>query len=92
MDIVKYLREDQKLSVKDISTSMNTTVSHVEKVISKREQFTPEDINEHIKSSKLHLWEFTLLAIPLNHLTEKTKNRILLCKEISDHLKKNDKK
>ncbi len=92
MDIVKYLQEEQNLSVENIATSMNTTISHVEKVIDKKEQFTPEDINAHIESSKLHLWEFTLLAIPLNHLTEKTKNRILLCKEISDHLKKKTKK
>ena len=92
MDIVKYLQKEQKLSVESIATSMHTTVSHVEKVISKKEQFTPEDINEHIKSSKLHLWEFTLSAIPLSHLTEKTKNRILLCKQLSDHLKKKNRK
>ena len=88
MDIVKYLQEDQNLSVSDIATSMSTTVSHVEKVISKKEQFTPEDVNEYIKFSNIHLWEFTLKAIPLNHLTEKIKKRILLCKEVSDHLKK----
>jgi len=88
MDIVKYLQEEQNLSVKAISTSMNTTISHIEKVISKKEQFTSKDVNTYINSSELHFWEFVIEAIPLNHLSEKTKNRVLLCKEISDHLKK----
>ena len=88
MDIVKYLQEDQKLSVEDISTSMNTTVSHVKKVISKKEQFTPEDLNAYIKSSNIHFWEFAISAIPLKHLSEKTKSRVLLCKQLSDHIKK----
>jgi len=92
MDIVKYLQEDQKLSVEEIAASMNTTVSHVEKVVNKKEQFTPEDINAYLKSSELHFWEFILKAVPLSHITEKIKKRILLCKEMSDHLKKKNRK
>ena len=88
MDIVKYLQEGQKLSVKAIATSMNTTISHIEKVINKKEQFTPEDLNAYLKSSELHFWEFAIAAIPLNHLSEKAKNRVLLCKQLSFHLNK----
>ena len=88
MDIVNYLQKEQNLSVKDIAASMETTVSHIEKVISKKELFTPEDIDAYIKFSGLYFWEFILEAIPFNHLSKKTKSRVLLCKEISDHLKK----
>jgi hypothetical protein len=92
MDIVKYLREDQKLSVSDVAASMNTTVSHIVNVINKKELFTPEDIDAYINSSGLHCWEFMIKAIPLNHLPEKTKKKLLLCKEISDHLNKKNRK
>jgi plasmid maintenance system antidote protein VapI len=88
MDIVKYLQEERNLSAEAISTSMGTTISHVEKVINKKEQFTPEEINKYINSSELQFWEFALAAIPLNHLSEKTRNRVLLCKQLSDHIKK----
>jgi hypothetical protein len=88
MDIAIYLQKEKNLSVEAIAASMDTTLEHVEKVISKKEQFTPEDINTYLKTSELHFWEFILEAVPLNHLTEKIKKRILLCKEMSDHLKK----
>jgi len=88
MDIVKYLQKDQKLSVEEIATSMDTTVDHISKVIEKEEQFTEEDLNSYLKFSKLHFWEFAFEAIPLSHLTEKAKDRIKLCQKISTHIKK----
>ena len=93
MDIARYLQEDKKLSVEDIATSMGTTVDHIKNVISKKETFTGEDLNAYLESSKLHFWEFAIEAIPLNHLSEKAKSRVLLCQEISAHInKKNGKK
>lgn len=93
MDIVKYLQEDKKLSVEDIARSMDTTVDHIENVISKKETFTAQDLKKYLESSKLHFWEFAIEAIPFNHLSEKAKSRVSLCQEISAHInKKNGKK
>lgn len=88
MDIVKYLQEDKKLSVDDIAKSMGTTVDHIENVISKKETFTANDLKEYLEFSKFHFWEFAIKAIPLNHLSEKAKNRVLLCQQISAHINK----
>ncbi len=93
MDIARYLQEDKKLSVDDIAKSMGTTADHIKNVISKKETFTAQDLKEYLESSKLHFWEFAIEAIPLNHLSEKAKGRVLLCQEISAHInKKNGKK
>ena len=88
MDIANYLQKEQKLSVDEIAVSMETTPEHVKNIINKKEYFTPEDINTYLKFSGLHFWEFALASIPLNHLPEKIKKRVIICKEISDHLKK----
>jgi len=88
MDIENYLQKEKKLSVDEIAASMNTTPERVENIINKKDNFTSEDINSYLKFSGFHFWEFTLKAIPLNHLSEKTKKRVIICKEISDHLKK----
>jgi len=92
MDIARYLQKDQKLSVKEIAASMDTTVDHIEKIINKKELFTAPDVEAYLKSSGLHFWEFAIAAIPMTHLPEKARNRVKLCQEISNHLKKNGKK
>jgi hypothetical protein len=91
-DIVRYLQEEKKLSVAEIAAAMDTTVDHIEKVVKKKEPFTAEDFTAYLESSKLHFWEFAIEAIPLNHLPEKARRRVLLCKEISIHLKKKKNK
>ena len=88
IDIVKYLQREKKLSVSDIALSMNTTTDHIEKVINQKTQFTAEDIDSYLKSSNLHFWQFAIKAIPLNHLSARARDRILLCKELSEHIKK----
>ena len=92
MDIIKFLQRDLNLSVEDISSSMGTTVEHINNVINKKEPFSGEDLDAYLKFSGLHFWEFSYKAIPLDHLTEKARDRILLCKRISDHIKKKKKK
>jgi len=91
-DIVKYLQEEKKLSVADIATSMDTTVDHINQIIDQKEQFTADNIDSYLKSSKLHFWEFAIKAIPLEHLTPKARKNILICQEISARIKKNRKK
>lgn len=82
------MQKEEKLSAKEIAASMDATLDHIEKVLKKKEIFTGQDLEAYLKSSKLHFWEFAIAAIPLSHLSEKAKNRVTLCKDISAHLKK----
>jgi len=92
MDIIKYLQESKKLSAGEIAAAMNTTVSRINEIISHKQQFTAEDLDSYLKSSNLHFWEFAIESIPLNHLSEKAKSKILLCEQLSKNIKKKYKK
>lgn len=86
--MLRYLQESEQLSVDDIAAAMDTTTTHINNVISNKEQFTSEDLNSYLKYSGLRFWQFAIKAIPLNHLSTKARDRILLCKELSAHIKK----
>ena len=92
MDILKYLQKEKNLSVDEISAAMNTTTSHINNIISQKELFDGQDLEEYLKSSGLRFWEFAVKAIPIDHLPEKAKDRVLLCKEIASHIKNKKKK
>ncbi|MHA1469007.1 MAG: hypothetical protein ACTSSP_00445 [Candidatus Asgardarchaeia archaeon] len=91
IDIVRHLQK-KGYSVDDISNSMGTSPQHINNVIDKKEPLTPDDINIYLNNTKISFWEFAYEAIPLSHLPEKAQKRILLCKEIAEHLKKKNKK
>jgi len=74
--------------VVEIAAAMDTTTTHIDNVISNKEQFTSEDLNAYLKYSGLRFWEFAIRVIPLEHLTPKARDRVLLCKELSEHIKK----
>ena len=88
IDILKYLQEDEKLSVEEIAAAMGTDVDHINEIIKRKKHFTAADLESYLKSSGLHFWEFAIKAIPLNHLPEKAKDRVLFCKQLSDQIKK----
>ena len=79
------------MSINEIAESMGTDPNYIKNAIKGKKIITIEQINHYTHHKGIHFWEFVLDAIPLNHLSEKTKNRILLCKELSDHIKKKTK-
>ncbi len=89
---MQYLQKEKNLSVSEIAQFMDVSADHIEKVLKSKETLTPEHITTYLKATNQHFWEFTIAAIPMEHLPEKAKNRVLLCKELSDHIKKNSKK
>lgn len=91
VDIVQHLQK-KGYSVDDISSSMGTSPQHINNVIDKKEPLTADDINFYLKKANISFWEFAYGSIPLSHLPEKAQKRILLCKEIAEHLKKKNKK
>ncbi len=88
IDIVQYLQKEKKLSVDEVADAMGTTPDHIKDVLKSKASFDTPNINNCVKFLNLHFWEFALAAIPIEHLSEKARNRILFCREVSEHLKK----
>ena len=87
-DIVKYLQNKKGQSISDIAKSMDTSPSHIQNVINKKENLRSNDINAYLKNNNIHLWQFAIKAIKIEHLSPKAKKKVLLCKELSEHIKK----
>ena len=90
-DIIKYLLKTKGMTIENIAEAMDTTVPRIKNINKNKETFIPQDINTYVKSSDIHFWEFIIEAVPLNHLSEKARNRVLVCKELSEKIKKNKK-
>ncbi len=90
-DIVEYLREKKGISIADIAMVMDTSPEFINFVIEKKLQLTSGHIGTYLKNTNSCFWEFALEAIPMNHLSEKAKSRLNLCKTIAYHLEKKKK-
>ena len=88
MDIVKYLQSAKGKSIKDIAEDMSTSSTHIQKIINKKSTFEIENINFYLKHQNIKFWEFALEAIPMDCFSSKVRRKILICKELSDHIKK----
>lgn len=86
-DIIEYFQKKGS-SIDEIAEAMDTSSDHIIDIINNKSAFSADNINSYLKSTNIHFWEFAFKAIPLNHLPEKARNRVLLCKKLSDHLKK----
>ena len=87
-DILKYLQEKKEMKVEDIAKAMGTTSEHIQKIINKETRFTSSDIKAYLKNTNTQLWEFSCDGDLLRHFPDKIKKNILLCHEISKHIKK----
>jgi Mn-dependent DtxR family transcriptional regulator len=91
-DIMKYLQENKEMSIEDIAKAMSASPNHIQEVINKKAYLKSEDIDSYTKNQGIRFWEFAIEAIPMGHLSEKTKNKVLLCQQISSHIKKKNGK
>ena len=90
-DIVKYLQEKKGMSVADISKAMGTSPEFIDFVVHEKLKLTSDHINTYLKNTNTHFWEFAVEAIPMEHLPEKARNRVNLCKDITGHIEKSKK-
>lgn len=88
VDIVKYLQEKKGQSIKDISKKMLTTPEHIQEIINKKSTLKSEHIHNLLQNSNLRFWQFVSEAILMEHLTQKTREKIQICKKLTDRLKK----
>ena len=91
IDIVRYFQREKHLSVDKIAQSMDTSSEHIEDILESKQTFTSNNIDYYLKYSNLYFWEFAFAAIPLEHFPERVQSNIMLCKELSDHIKKKEK-
>ncbi len=86
-DIIRYLQKEG-MSINDIAKDLNTSVSHIQDIINKKTTLKPKDLNSYLKNKNIRFWEFITKVVPKSHLTPKLKKKLLICKELSDHLNK----
>ena len=89
IDIIRYLQKEKNLSIEEISKSMNTSVNHIKSILNSQQTLSSNHIDSYLKYANLHFWELAIAAIPMRYLSKKTQNKILICKEISEYIKKN---
>lgn len=68
---------------------MGISVSSMKKIINGQENFSPNNLDFYLNNNHLHLWEFILQAVPLNHLPEKIQKKVDICKNLSEKIEKN---
>jgi hypothetical protein len=88
VDILHYLQTKKGLSVNEIATALDSTPIFIKKVLKNKESLTSHHINAYLRKENKRFWEFALEAIPLDHLSEKARKRILLCKDLTNIIKK----
>ena len=91
VDIVKYLIEKKEMSVDDIAKAMDSTDKHIKKIISKKETLTAEDLKSYLKNTESAFWELSYESGILDQLPKKTSKKIMICQQLSQHIKKNKK-
>ncbi len=87
-NIMQYLQEKEELSVDSIAEAMNISSDQVQKIINKKSCLTVENVLTYLKNTNTKLWKFSIETNLIEHLPKKIKKRMLICKEISDHIKK----
>lgn len=88
-DILIYLKQVKGYSIEEMANATGSSTIHIDNIINNKSLFTAENINFYLKFSNTSFWKFAYDAIPLDHLNEKSRKKIKICKELSDHIKKN---
>ena len=87
-DIIVYLQKKKGQSVNDIATSMSTSPEFIQFVIEEKLKFTTEHINTYLKNKDIKFWEFAIEAIPIDHIPEKSRKKMMIYKQMADLIKK----
>ena len=91
LDILHYLQIRKGMSVDSIANAFGTNPEFIKKVLKKKDTLTSEQLDIYLKKENKHFWEFAIEAIPSQHLPEKVNKNILLCRDLSENIKKRRK-
>lgn len=87
-DIVKYLTQTKGYSVEKVAQMMGVEDSVIAGVLKKKVSLQREHIDKYLAEEGLHFWELAFAAIPKQHLSEKAYKRIMLCKQLSEKIRR----
>lgn len=76
------------MSEQQIADSFGDSVENVKKIINGQKLITPDHFNHHIEHQKLKFFEFVHEAILPEHLPPKIREKVEICLEIAENLKK----
>jgi hypothetical protein len=88
IDIINYLQLKKKMTIDDISASMNTSSSHIKDIINKKSNLTIKNVNIYLKKTNMYFWDFADKAVQKKNLSKKAKTKIKICKEIFSYIEK----
>ena len=91
VDIVKYLQKKKEMSIDEIATAMESAPEHIQEIVDKKSSITANDLSSYLKNTETRFWEIAVDAELLKYLPQKTKKNVLLCQEISQHIKNRKK-
>lgn len=88
MDILHFLLEKKGYSEEELSKSMGIPIEDLKKILKKKSGLDQKHLYNFSKSENYKIWEIMLGAIPPYHLSKKAKDKLELCKILSDRKKK----
>ena len=88
-DILIYLKQVKGYSIEEMANATGSSIIHINNIINSKSLFTAKNINFYLKFANISFWKFAYKAISLEHLNEKSRKKMKICKELSDHIKKN---
>ena len=81
--IVKYLLEKQNKDIFSISKEFDTTEEHILNIIRQKESLPEKNLLFYLNKNNTKMWELLEEAVPEEILSEKIKNKIIICKSLS---------
>lgn len=90
--IIQYLQSEKELSIEEIASLMDVSPYYIENVVNNKSSLSSEHIGTYLNKTNTHFWEFAINAIGIEKLPEKIKKKVLICKQISEHIEKKKKK
>ena len=88
IDIIQYLHQKKGTSIDDIAKSMSTTPDHIQNIIDYKSTLQIENIDNYLQNKNVKFWQFASETIPVEHLSPKIRNKIQLCRELSEYIEK----
>lgn len=67
---------------------MGISVEDINRILKKKISLNQEHINNFSKNEEYKIWQLMYDAIPPNHLSEKAREKIKLCRLLSKRLRK----
>ena len=76
-DIMKYLQEKKGMSINDMALATDSSPEFINLVLENKLTLTSDHINAYVKNKEIRFWELAIEAIPMDHMSEKSRKKII---------------